>query len=217
MKIFAPQFSALIIISRSAGAGDRDPAIDQAPGQRGHPPVALPHVPRPGRESGRRPPTRSASRTARDAGSSARPGPSVPCSTASSSSAPAVSACSQPPSQDASTTTPGTLGALLMRYPSQTCVRLAPQRRNSPTGTLVRDRQTIASWAAVRMGPVALASWPAEYGPGPPDATRVRNSAHLPDPRVQNWKFRHDLQSVSAGTGADKYSGQDYEGSPRPS
>jgi hypothetical protein len=23
---------------------------------------------------------------------------------------------------------------------------------------------------------------------------------------VQNWKFRHDLQSVSAGTGADKYS-----------
>jgi hypothetical protein len=146
MKIFAPQFSALMIILRSAGAGDRDPAIDQARGQRGHPPVAQPHVTRPGRESGQRPPTRSASRTARDAGSSARPGPSVPCSTASSSSAPAVSTCSQPPSQDAPTSTPGTLGAFLMRYPSQTCVRLAPQRRNSPTGTLVRDRQTIASW-----------------------------------------------------------------------
>jgi hypothetical protein len=155
MKIFAPQFSALMIILRSAEAGDRDPATDQARGQRGHPPVALPHVLRPGRELGQRPPTRSASRTARDAGSSARPGPSVPCS--SSSSAPVVSARSQPPSQDAPTSTPGTLGALLMRYPSQTCVRLAPQRRNSPTGTLVRDRQTIASWAAVQMGPVALA------------------------------------------------------------
>ena len=181
MKIFASQFSALMIILRSARAGDRDPATDQARGQRGHPPVALPHVPRPGREFGQRPPTRSASRTARDVGSSARPGPSVPCRTASSSSAPAVSACSQPPSQDAPTSTPGTLGALLMRYPSQTCVRLAPQRRNSPTATLVRDRQTIASRAAARMGPIALASWPAEHGSGPPDAARVRNSAHLPD------------------------------------
>jgi hypothetical protein len=203
MKIFAPQFSALMTILRSAGAGDRDPAIGQTRRQRGLPPIALPHVLRPGREFGQRRPAPSASRTARDAGSSARRGPNVRCSDASSSSAPAVSWCSQPPSQDAPTTTPGTLGALLMRYPSQTCVRLAPQRRNSPTGTLVRDRQTIASWAAVRMGPVAPASWPAEYGPGPPDASRVRNSAHLPDPRVQNWKFRHDLHGVSAGTGAD--------------
>src|SRR5438309_9731325 len=57
------------------------------------------------------------------------------------SSAPAVSTCSQPHRQDAPTWTPGTLGTRLMRYPSQTCVRLALQRRNSLTGTLVRDRQ----------------------------------------------------------------------------
>jgi len=57
-------------------------------------------------------------------------------------SAPAVSTCPQPPGQDAPASTPGTLGALLMRYPSQTCVRLAPQRRNSLTATLVRDWQT---------------------------------------------------------------------------
>jgi hypothetical protein len=50
--------------------------------------------------------------------------------------------------QDAPASTPGTLGALLMRYPSQTCVRLAPQRRNSLTGTLVRNWQTIAFQAA---------------------------------------------------------------------
>jgi hypothetical protein len=31
-----------------------------------------------------------------------------------------------------------------MRYPSQTCVRLSPQRRNSLTATRVRNRQTIA-------------------------------------------------------------------------
>jgi len=62
-----------------------------------------------------------------------------------SSSAMAVSTCPQPPSQDAPTSTPGTLGALLMRYPSQTCVRLAPQRRNPLTGTHVLDWQTIAS------------------------------------------------------------------------
>jgi len=41
--------------------------------------------------------------------------------------------------------TPGTFGALIIRYPSQTCVRLAPQRRNRLTGTPVPDRQTIAS------------------------------------------------------------------------
>jgi hypothetical protein len=78
MKIFVPQFSALTTILRSAGAGDRDPATDQTGASGGHPPVALPHVPRPGREFGQRPPARSASRTARDAGSSARPGPNVP-------------------------------------------------------------------------------------------------------------------------------------------
>ncbi len=71
-----------------------------------------------------------------------------------------VSPCSQPPSQDAPTSTPGTLGALLMRYPSQTCVRLAPQRRNSLTGTLVRGRQNDCLVGG-RMGPVALATWPA--------------------------------------------------------
>lgn len=36
-------------------------------------------------------------------------------------------------------------GHCSLRYPSESCARLAPQRRNSPTVTLARDRQTIAS------------------------------------------------------------------------
>jgi hypothetical protein len=149
MKIFAPQCSALMTISRSAGAGDRDPVIDLARGQQGLPPVAPHHVLRPGQEAGKRRP-------------------------ASNSSAPAVRIWSQPASRDAPTPMLGTFWALLMRYPSQTCVRLVPQRRNCLTGTLVRDWQTIASWAA-GWGLVALTHWPAEHRPGPPDASGVCN------------------------------------------
>jgi hypothetical protein len=130
----------------------------------------------------------------------ARPGPNVSCSAASSPGAPAVGTCSQPPSQDAPTSTQGTLGTLLMRYPSQTCVPLAPQRRNSLKVPSCGTGKTIASWAAGRMGLAALASWPAEHGPGP-HASRVRAR-----PRAQKWKFWHDLQSVSARTAAGKYS-----------
>jgi hypothetical protein len=174
MKIFAPQCSALMTLSRSAGAGDRDPVIDQARGQQGLPPVAPPHVLRPGQEAGKRRPASSVSRTTRGSGSSARHGPNVRCSAASNSSAPAVRIWPQPASRDAPTPMLGTFWALLMRYPSQTCVRLAPQRRNCLTGTLVRDWQTIASWAA-GWGLVALTHWPAEHRPGPPDASGVCN------------------------------------------
>jgi len=151
-------------------AGDLDPAIGQVWGQ---PPAALLRVLRPGQEFGQHPPASSASET-RDSGSSARHGPNIPFSVASISSAPAVSTCSQPPSQGAPTSTPGTLGALLMRYPSQTCVRLAPQRRNSPTATLVRDWQTITSRPAGRVLSPSLTG--RRNAACPPEASRVRNS-----------------------------------------
>jgi hypothetical protein len=99
----------------------------------------------------------------------------------------AVSTCSQPPSQDAPTSTPGTLGALLMRYPSQTCVRLAPQRRNSLTGTPVGDRQNGCLVGGRPDGSCRPRFLAGRATPGPPDASRVRNSAHLPAPEVQNW------------------------------
>jgi hypothetical protein len=81
--------------------------------------------------------------------------------------APAVGTCSQPPSQDAPTSTPGTLGTLLMRYPSQTCVPLAPQRQNSLKVPSCGTGKTITTRPAGRMGLAALTSWPAEHGPGP--------------------------------------------------
>jgi hypothetical protein len=165
MKIFAPQVSALLTSLRSAGPviSTRRSTRPGASGATRQSPCRTSLVP--AGNSGSVPPARSASRIARDSGSSARRGPNVACSTASSSSAPAVRTCSQPPSQDAPTSTPGTLGALLMRYPSQTCVRLAPQRRNRLTGTLVRDRQTFASWRPSRW--VLSPSLPGRQSTGP--------------------------------------------------
>jgi hypothetical protein len=152
MKSFAPQFSALMTTVRSDG-----PVIltrrSARPGASRQRPCCASSGP--ARNSGSTPrPARR--RGPRDPGSSARRGPNVPFSVASISSAPAVSTRSQLPSQDAPVSTPGTLGGLLMRYPSQTCVRLAPQRRNSPTATLVRDWQTITSWPAGWVLPPSL-------------------------------------------------------------